>query len=89
MTAKYDSVAEVFEEVATLRDELQEVGALNAADELSGVIGCAWATASEAVGEARLSLQKVRPEVQENLPQRVELLDELVSAAQRLWEGDR
>ncbi len=86
MRSEYESVAEIFQGIASLRDQLLEAGASEATAELSEVIASAWATASEAVGEARLSLERVRPEVAARLPQATELLADLIAAAQRLWD---
>ena len=87
MSQKYESVADIFEGITYLRDQLLQAGASDAAAELSEVITSSWATASEAVGESKLSLEKVRPEVDARVPQASGLLAELSAAAQRLWDG--
>jgi len=61
MTNEFKNNAELFDFARALRDLLKDQGCAAEAKELSEVVDTAWTTASEALGELKLSLMRVGP----------------------------
>lgn len=82
----FANVEEVFRASSQLRDRLLQAGETEAAREIDVVLTTFWTTASEALGEIRLSLQAVRPTVEKTLgPESLDRLDEIVASSTSLW----
>jgi hypothetical protein len=61
MTNEFKNNTELFDFARSLRDLLKDQGCVAEANELSEVVDTAWTTASEALGELKLSLMRVGP----------------------------
>lgn len=82
---RYESVEEVMNAVAELRDELALRGAPEAAGELTAALECFYTTSSEALGELRAALEATRNVWDEHLSGHYgQLGDHVVSEVTRL-----
>lgn len=61
----FSSVEDVFSAARTIADDLSRCGQTDAAREIIETVICCWITSSEALGEMRLTLLKLRPTVKE------------------------
>ena len=87
-TTEFHSVEDVYAAARQVRDALLERGEKEAAAELDGTMRTFWTTASEALGEMKLSLLKVRPTVERATGEAIlSLLDAAVVGATKLFEG--
>ena len=87
-TTKFHNVEDVYAAARQVRDVLLENGEKGAAAELDGTMKTFWTTASEALGEMKLSLLKVRPIVERATGEKdLSLLDAAVAGATKLFEG--
>lgn len=83
--SRYETVDDVFDVAVQLRDALLQKQQEEAAAELTATLECFWTTGSEALGEMRESLQRVRSAVSEALSAReLALLDEAIEGATSL-----
>lgn len=88
MPAEYHNAEDVYAVARQIRDRLTEHGEKQAAAELDETMTCFWTTASEALGEMKLSLLAVRPTVEKVLDEAtLRLLDSAVIGATKLWNG--
>lgn len=86
MTNTFKSVEDVYGVARLLRDRLAALGEDRAAKELDDTMANFWTTASEALGEIKLSLLQVRPVVEKALgTDDLKLLDSAVSGTTSLW----
>ncbi len=84
----YRNVEDVFAAARKISDELSKCGQVEAAREITGTIESFWTTSSEALGETRLALLKIRPTVERYTESAtLKLLDEVVKGADDLWHG--
>ena len=87
-TTEFHNVEDVYAAARQVRDALLEHGEKGAAAELDETMKTFWTTASEALGEIKLSLLKVRPIVEKVADNNVlSLVDSATAGATKLFEG--
>ena len=88
IVTEFHNVEDVYAAARQISSMLAEHRENEAATELEETMKTFWTTASEAVGEIKLSLLRVRPIVQKSLNNdTLQLLDSAVSGATKLFNG--
>jgi hypothetical protein len=86
---EYRNVQDVYASVRQIRDSFLSRGEVDAAKTLDETISSFWTTSSEALGETKLALLRVRPIAEKVLDnETLCLLDRVVDAITKLWKGN-